>query len=242
MTGCELTLNTPTTRHQRYPALALALSALLGCGASVVENQRVTYIDLPGDLRGYARDARATLPDLDDRRRVLLEPALDHLDAAIAAFDDLSSQGGTRERLRTPVIGVAVGLTADDLTGYGLANDVVLPFLAVGVLAITLSTDAPASENTLHIAREQVLTAARRVKEAMESTRTTGVGTSVGLQSAATAAPGTRQGCIDLYVDCQQNAPWPFDLRKCQPCMDKCLANGYRWPTDPGCHYRKERR
>ena len=53
--------------------------------------------------------------------------------------------------------------------------------------------------------------------------------------------PGTREHCIELYVDCQQNAVRGFDVRGCQPCMDQCMGDEYRWPKGEGCNYRETR-
>lgn len=44
--------------------------------------------------------------------------------------------------------------------------------------------------------------------------------------------------CIDRYVDCQVNGRRNFARSRCQPCMDQCLGQGYRWPSTRGCRYR----
>ena len=55
------------------------------------------------------------------------------------------------------------------------------------------------------------------------------------------AEAGTRQICIDGYVDCQQNGQRSFPRSRCQACMDLCMGGNYTWPVTDDCNYRKMR-
>ena len=52
------------------------------------------------------------------------------------------------------------------------------------------------------------------------------------------AMEGTREFCIEMYVTCQQTAKRGLPLRRCQPCMDRCLVDDdYRWPDGKECQF-----
>jgi hypothetical protein len=53
----------------------------------------------------------------------------------------------------------------------------------------------------------------------------------------AAAMEGTREYCIEEYVRCQEYARRGFSRRRCQPCMDKCMGNGYIWPVGGECDF-----
>ena len=117
------------------------------------------------------------------------------------------------------------------LFGVGIADDLLLPFVAVGLVAAIILTNPPASSMAQKHAYEEVADSAQVVSEAMMSTVFV-VGTEI------TSMAGERQFCIDSYVDCQVNGRKGFPRSACQPCMDQCLGQGFFWPKTPGCKYR----
>ena len=87
-----------------------------------------------------------TSPDLpveEDAHRSLVE-RLDKAEAALQRYSKLSAQGETRARLEAPLALAGVALLADDATGIGAADDPLLPFIGLGLLATRLLTEAPA--------------------------------------------------------------------------------------------------
>ena len=239
---------TPTSRNTtrrpaRLPGFAkprvrLACTALL-CLAMLAETSCSIFepekrIPLTQDLRIYASQARARVSRLSPRQRAVVEPALRAHEHAIARYDRLMAQGQSRRRLQAPLIATGAFIVADDVTGFGVADDVVLPFLALAAVAAALATDAPASGKALQDAYQSVRDTAEQVSKALESSP-------VDDSSSTEASKGTRQTCIDLYVDCQENGHRSFHRSGCQRCMDLCMGNEYNWPTDDDCDYLKPR-
>ncbi len=217
------------------PYLMLMLASLLagqvGCLDPPTPDGEAR-VPIDGDMRDYARQARANLIHLppEDRKRV--EPALAAHERAIARYDRLMARGETRRKLQEPLIATGAFLLADDVTGIGVADDVALPFLALGVLGTALVTSGPANSQALEEAHSQVLETGRRVSDALRGLQASGI----------RAEPGTREFCIERYVQCQQTAPRGFPLSRCKDCMNNCIVHEFRWPRTPECDFERKRR
>ncbi|MEM9489410.1 MAG: hypothetical protein AAGC55_09710 [Myxococcota bacterium] len=188
--------------------------------------QRVVF---DRDLRVYAAEARRNLARLPAQERAALEPALVGHERALRRYDELAGRGRARQAALAPLVATGAFVLGNDATGVGLVDDVTLPFIALGLVAVVLATSAPASEGELGRARAAVVSSAQAVGRAMAKAR---------LAGQSLSAPGTRQVCIDLYVDCQLNSRRGFPRRQCQACMDLCLGGGNIWPDSVECRFR----
>ena len=217
---------------------ALLLAALVlaaGCGAMEVHDRPVP---LDRDLREYAREARANLALLPEEQRRVVAPVLARHERAIARYDELLAQGDTRRTVQAPMVVAGAYFVGNDATGVGVADDVLLPFVALGVLATHLATDPPASSQALREGYQAVMLSAQVVRDVMERLQALGVTAAMSI-----AEVGTRQHCIDRYVDCQQNARKGFNRDLCQGCMDKCIVSDrFEWPQGGQCEYRQRGR
>ena len=163
-------------------------------------------------------------------------------DRDVANYDRLMAQGQTRRAIMTPLVGAGAFVFANDSTGVGVADDVLLPFLALGAVASVLATQPPASGRALSSAYTEVQDTAKAVSDTIRDIQNHGVSQAQGIdraQNQSSALPRTRQYCINLYVDCKDNAARGFDARRCQACMDRCTGNKNQWPKDDGCNYRR---
>lgn len=138
------------------------------------------------------------------------------------------ARGQTRRAMQGPLYGAGAYVIANDMTGVGVADDVAIPFLALGAVAVVLATTAPASSRALQRALDDVKGSATTVSEVFSR---------VEDNDKPIAAPGSRQHCIDMYVDCKLNARRGF--RGCQACMDWCMGAPYRWPETKACDYTR---
>ena len=221
----------------RIDRVAIMIIAALGqssCG--LLNGDDDGRIPLDQDLRVYARSARAHLVHLTPGQRAVLEPRLRAHEQAIARYDRLMARGQTRRAVQAPLMATGAFLVADDVTGFGVANDVAIPFVALGVVAATLATSAPASDRVLRDAYRDVVDTAQAVSDSLASV---GVDDPASSESEAAAQPGTREWCIERYTECQETAPRGFSLRNCEPCMRKCMAQGNEWPETTECDYKR---
>lgn len=238
----------------RFLAVFLAAS-LLSCDSSDLTglelNDEPNRVELTDDLRDYARQARANLARMTAEQRADIEPLLADHESAVARFDRLMAMGQTRRAVLSPLVGMGAYMVLNDSTGVGVADDVLLPFIALGLVAGKMATSPPASGGALLRAYDQVRSTAEAVSQKIEEIQNYGVAEAQGTEaqgitearSESQAMPGTREHCIAMYVDCKQNASRGFDLRRCQPCMDLCLgSDDFTWPRTAGCKYLKTSR
>ena len=228
-----------TRKSSLYVALLLTVAAAsqLSCtGEPGPLGEDGRRVDLPHDLRVYARDARVKLTLLGPADRAKIEPLLRAHERAIVRYDRLMARGQTRRSMMAPLLGTGAYVVLNDATGVGIADDVLLPFLALGAVAVTLATRPSASNQALSSAYQDVKDSAIAVSDAMNNATANGIDQAM---SESIAEPGTRQHCIDRYVDCKNNAARGFDTRKCQGCMDLCMGGDYEWPDISGCDYQR---
>jgi hypothetical protein len=108
-----------------------------------------------------------TSPDslLDEGQRQSLGDSLRKADAALEHYMQLSKQGEKRARVAAPLSLAGVALVADDASGIGAADDLLLPFIGLGLLATHLLTEAPAPRTEIDKAWQQVLVELRAVAQ-----------------------------------------------------------------------------
>ena len=160
-----------------------------------------------------------------DEHRDEVVRAIGEVRSALARYHELRQRGSMRAAVIAPVEVSATAILADDATGFGLGNDVLLVPLALAAAATYLITDAVASERELSQAWNQVLIDSGELASAVQSALL-----AAGIQ--------TRQDCIDQYVACQLYARRSFPRSRCQVCMHRCIVSDFIWPDEKGCQYR----
>lgn len=222
------------TAERSLVALALASTlAIFGSCKELHDVEQSDPIPLGEDLRTYARDARANMSRLPASYQAAVAPMLGEHERALARFDRVMAQGQTRRALQAPLLVTSASLLFDDATGVGVANDIALPFLALGFVAAAIATTPPASRKTKRQAYADVVDSAQSVSNVMEAT------TRFMTSQQVTSVPGERQFCIDMYVACQLEGRRSFPRSRCQPCMDQCTGQGFKWPKANGCKFWK---
>lgn len=93
---------------------------------------------------------------LEDEQRSLLEARLVQVDSALSRFERLAASGEERTRQMQPLMVAGTALVADDVSGVGAADDVLLPFVALATLIVHVRTRAPASDLELQAAMNQL--------------------------------------------------------------------------------------
>lgn len=143
---------------KKYIALLLSL-VLLACAGETPRRQTfVTCNDpAPSDddvelLRWYIQRARRALPSLPPMQRDLLAAHVTRAEQALETlFEALGERSWcTKGKGYLYIAGAAV--VADDATGVGAADDVLLPFIAFGAIALHMMTEAPAPPAELAMA------------------------------------------------------------------------------------------
>lgn len=212
--------------------LALFLAALALGSCSVMDpfdDDDSARVPVDPDLRLHVRNARTNLPLLSPEKRAVVEPLLVTHEQAIREYDRLMAMGQTRRAAYAPLLGAGAYVVGNDVTGVGVADDVALPFLAVGAVVVAAVTSAPASTKALQRALDKVRDSGQNLSR---------VYSRVDESSEPIAAPGTREHCIDRYVDCQLNARRGYSRGGCQMCMDWCMGGGFIWPDKRVCRYK----
>ena len=213
-------------------ALSLAAFALGSCSVvDAFDEDDSARIPVDPDLRLHVRNARSKLPLLPPEKRAIIEPLLVIHEQAIRAYDRLMAKGQTRRAAYAPLLGAGAYVMADDVTGVGVADDVALPFLAIGAVVVAAATSAPASNKALRSALDKIRDSGQDLSIVFSR---------VDESSEPIAPPGTRQHCIDTYVDCQLNARRGYRRGGCQTCMDWCTGQGFVWPEKNACNYKRK--
>jgi hypothetical protein len=95
--------------------------------------------------------------ELDATDRTHLQEQLRQIETALAHYEELSQRGSKRKAAEGPLYLAGVALLVDDTSGIGVTDDVLLPVIALGLLAAHLSTQPPVSNRELRSAWEVVL-------------------------------------------------------------------------------------
>jgi hypothetical protein len=224
------------TRRRVFAVLIAALVAVqCGCGSQILnedtfEAQGDAELEAKARMQHWVAVAAVWVEHAAAPRehRARVSEAIGHMRAALSRYDGLRSRGATRAVIMAGVDASAGAIIADDATGVGVGDDILLVPLALTAAATHLVADARATEHELAQAWNEVLSASGEVGRAVE---------------AALAAAGiqTRDDCINSYVDCQNNARRGFPLRLCQVCMRRCIVDEFRWTKDRECDYKQRR-
>lgn len=124
----------------------------------------------PEQVYGQIAQARKILEDpaapLDDEARAELRAALEVAVVKAARWTALSEQGEARDASLGLLSVAATGIVADDATGIGVADDVLLPFLGLAALATLVLTSSPASQEELNHAANELAAALEALSQA----------------------------------------------------------------------------
>lgn len=134
--------------------------------------------DAVAAIRSKLASARKALTDkgksLDEQERRSLDEALTQAEGALRRYEELARRGSARKEAMAPLLIAGGGILADDVTGVGVADDVLLPFIALGAVVAYIGTHASASDAELNNAWQAVLdklTATGQVAERVASRR-----------------------------------------------------------------------
>lgn len=161
-------------------------------------------------------------PGLSGEHKQKLEVAIKQARASLSRYSTLRGRGGIRAAVLAPIRVSAGAIAADDTTGVGLSNDVLLIPLALAAIATYVVTDAAASANELGASWN----------DALEQMRQLGI-----LTAAAAMTVDELDGvCMSHMVHCLENVWQPawnredFGPRKnCKDCYLECKIDG-KWP------------
>jgi hypothetical protein len=141
----------------------LLLTALLPLVAHADEpRQPPTQGDIHA-VRQRLEHARRALdkPDkrLDETKRRQLLLRLQAVESSLVRYEKLHTRGGAQEAKTLPLYAAGAALVADDITGVGVADDVLLPFIGLGILWVSLTSHPPAVPAELERAWAEIMTA-----------------------------------------------------------------------------------
>ena len=168
-----------------------------------------------------ARDALNRQGDkLNSADRQLLSSKLSEAEQALARFDELVARGKERAAATTPLVAAGGALVLDDATGVGTVDDVLLPFVGLGLLAAYLATKPPAPAAEVQAAWQGVIAAIQNTAVASKNVK-------VQAPAQATAATKKADGC---YCRCFKKGEGPLiHERVASPevCRDYCSERRY---------------
>lgn len=98
----------------------------------------VPTVDDVAAVRRHLDAARAALGRVTAERRALLAGKLAKAEAALSRFERLADANRSRRRGHRAIYAAGAMILADDLSGVGAADDVVLPSLAIALLVVQI--------------------------------------------------------------------------------------------------------
>lgn len=110
---------------------------------------------LQARLAATRRDLGAPGADLDEEDRKQLLAKLDAADKSLARFVDAANEYARRKGL-APLYVIAGALAADDVTGFGTADDVLLPIVGLAILVARFAGGPKSSTPELESAWTEV--------------------------------------------------------------------------------------
>ncbi len=142
---------------------------------------------------------------------------------ALKQYGRVAARGQKRADAKAPLYAAGGAIVADDVTGAGVGDDVLLPLVAVGLLVAHLSTPPPAS-------RKEVFDAWDNVQARLEA-----IAEVTLAHEAADVAAERKPGC---YCRCYLVGVGPYtigrrpNLSACAKECERIKYNGYRCGGD----------
>lgn len=238
--------HTPARPMQSWPAWALLVGLVItaGCfngnGHGMHDRRRnrgasasaavPTAADL-AEIRGRIQAAEAAISELSPQDRTSMRQAITRAKSALERYERLASQGATRQRRAGQIYVAGAVVVADDVSGLGAADDVLLPFLALGLIATHLVTEAPAPPADLAQAWGDVIASLDAIGKTAEAIRTAG-------QRVSPIPP--MDHCIAHLGMCLETplgrphsgGRWGHSI--CVDCNEICRRSPTGWPASTG--------
>lgn len=195
-----------------------------GYGGAVVP----TAADL-AEIRGRIQAAEAAVSDLPPQDRAPMRQAISRAKSTLQDYERLAAKGATRQRRVGQIYVAGAVIVADDVSGLGAADDVLLPFLALGLLATHLITEAPAPPADLAQAWGDVIAGLDAVGKAAEGIR---AGQRVSPMPPMDNCTAHLQECLGTSLgDTHSGGTWGRSI--CRDCFDVCRGARH-WPSATG--------
>ncbi len=213
--------------------IGVSLAITVGCGSNghVTEDNFTPRTDVEKEaverIRYWVDAADGVLdnPSISSEHKARLQAALSATRAALSTYSLVRGRGANRAAVMGPLRLSAGGILADDATGVGVGDNVLLIPLALAAIATYVVTDARASDDELGQAWNEVLDSSRQL------------GAAVTAATAAMAATEIERRCMERMVHCLEN-PWQpswnrdYGPRKaCRECYRQCTMGG-QWPEN----------
>lgn len=148
------------------------LLCLVTMGRDVVAEE--TSAPTQGDVNAIrervqrARTAVVTA-ELDPGDRTRLQEQLSQVEAALAQYEELSQRGHKRKVAQSPLYLAGMTVLADDMSGVGVTDDVLLPLVAMGLMATQLLTRPPVPDRELRSAWETIVSRLQAIAQTTQS-------------------------------------------------------------------------
>jgi hypothetical protein len=207
--------------------VVLLLALCLGADTAAAQT---TVLPTQGDLdaiRDRLQTARQAARLLKAGARDTLQEKIKAAEGALKNYERLQQRADRHKKTRD-LLWMAGGVTlADDASGAGVADDVLLPILALAAIAHHLLTQPAVEDAQLGAAWTELMQSLAAAGEAAQ--------TVVGSQSVAAARPG-RKNCKENLKRCLET---PLGARNsggesghsiCTDCFRACSGDLKVWP------------
>ncbi len=145
------------------------LGVLIGLMAHCTALAQEQPVDAHVALRDKLAKARKGLTEhgstLEQEDRKSLDAALTKAERALSHYEQIVKRGDSRKSAMAPLLVAGGGLIADDATGVGVADDVLIPFVALGIIAVYIGTQSPATDAEISEAWRQVIDRSKDVAD-----------------------------------------------------------------------------
>ena len=154
--------------------------------------------------KALAGDAR----QFSTQEQTILSQKLSNAEQAFERYVSLAEQGKARDAATLPLYAAGAVLVGDDASGVGVADDVLLPFVGIALLAAYVATLPPPTEREISAAWAGVITSFQALAQAV----------------ADVAAQRKTTGC---YCRCFMKGIGPQPIGRvpnAAACRDKCKS------------------
>lgn len=155
-----------------------------------------------------------------------MRQALARAEVALALYEHLASQGAVRQRRIGQIYTAGGFVVANDATGVGAADDWLIPFLVLGLIANHLTTEAPAPPADLTQAWAEVIAGLDAVGKTAEAIRTASQRVSPMPPMDDCTAHMSR--CLGTPLG-EKNSGGKWGRSICSDCLEVCRGSGF-WP------------
>jgi len=130
------------------------------------------------------------VPSLDAEQQQRLSGALAEAEEATVRYHRLLTRGNARKAALAPLAVAAGGVALDDVTGVGVGDDVLLPFIGLAMLVAYCQTHAPARDSELAAAWQDVVARLEALARVVDQIRARAARWTCAAQCNVQAIPG----------------------------------------------------